>query len=186
MTCPAPKVPYQRPTEETIAAFWDCVDIRGPDECWMWQKGTSPAGYGLWWRLRHRTRWAHRLAWEFHHDQPIPPGLIIRHHCDTPGCVNPKHLAVGTHADNLADARTRGRLRQGSRRNPNLDEADVYEARHLHFVHGLTVTRCAEVLGLSLGFTSELLRGIWWRHVPMPPGFAHAPPRDKTPKGQAA
>lgn len=70
--------------------------------CWLWTS-VYKNDYGAFGRLA-----AHRLSYELHNG-PIPKGLIVRHKCDTPACVNPAHLVVGTFKDNTADMVTRGR-----------------------------------------------------------------------------
>jgi hypothetical protein len=58
------------------------------------------------------TRRAHRVAWIKAHG-PIPTGLVVRHICDNPPCVNVDHLVLGTDADNIHDMHERGRYRGG-------------------------------------------------------------------------
>ena len=53
---------------------------------------------------------AHRLAWVAANGRPVPDGLCVLHSCDTPPCVNPAHLWVGTRKDNHADAVRKGRM----------------------------------------------------------------------------
>lgn len=98
--------------------FWSKLDKRGPDECWPWLSGTDRYGYG---RLgigrtadgTRATAGAHRLSWVLAAGRNIPPGMHVLHRCDRPGCVSPKHLFLGTHADNLADMAAKGRSTRG-------------------------------------------------------------------------
>lgn len=76
--------------------------------CQLWH--THKSKYGSV-RVGKRQVPAHRASYE-RHVGPIPPGLLIRHHCDTPACVNPDHLIPGTYSQNTNDARERGRLRK--------------------------------------------------------------------------
>ena len=89
--------------------FWPKVDTSG--DCWLWRASVDRHGYGrisMGGRGAGYTR-AHRASWMIHHG-PIPKGLMVLHSCDTPGCVNPAHLFLGTQRDNMDDALRKGRL----------------------------------------------------------------------------
>lgn len=89
--------------------FWPKIALAGDDECWEWQaaKFTNfPYGaFGVTWK---QTVLAHRFMFETYCGA-IPPGLNVLHSCDNPPCVNPNHLFLGTHQDNQADMRQKGR-----------------------------------------------------------------------------
>src|SRR3990167_7794333 len=85
--------------------FWSKV-ICGPG-CWNWTRATNTHGYG--WVTWNKTQThAHRVAWEITNG-PIPKGKHVLHHCDNTKCVNPSHLYLGTHADNMRDRADRRR-----------------------------------------------------------------------------
>lgn len=80
----------------------------GDDPCWIWNMAVDKDGYGKFTIASSPVR-AHRYSLELHTGQPIPDGLEALHHCDIPGCVNPKHLYAGSHNDNIRDKVSRGR-----------------------------------------------------------------------------
>lgn len=90
------------------ARFWSKVDKRGPDECWPWKAQTRWDGYGRFVVMR-KPQWSHRYSWELH-NRPLKPGEHVLHSCHNPGCCNPAHLSVGTHAENMAEAQRVGRF----------------------------------------------------------------------------
>lgn len=76
--------------------------------CWLWTGYLHPKGYGYV-EVGGRKHRAHRLFYQ-ELVGPIPAGMILCHKCDTPACVNPAHVFVGTDADNVADMKAKGRL----------------------------------------------------------------------------
>lgn len=75
--------------------------------CLLWLGQVNNWGYGvLSWR--GRTHGAHRLSF-MEAFGPIDANLVVCHKCDVPGCINPDHLFLGTHADNMADRDRKGR-----------------------------------------------------------------------------
>ncbi len=74
--------------------------------CWLWIGSTDTSGYGIG-KVQGEVR-AHRVSWTLVHG-PIPIDMQVLHRCDTPACVNPEHLFLGTHQDNMADLRAKGR-----------------------------------------------------------------------------
>ena len=93
--------------------------------CWEWQGYIRKDGYGEcdprflgledFGAERTNGQWralVHRVFYTIHVG-PIPDGLIVRHKCDNPPCVNPDHLELGTRTDNAQDRVERGRTRLG-------------------------------------------------------------------------
>jgi hypothetical protein len=56
------------------------------------------------------NQYAHRFSWEMHFG-PIPKGLRVLHSCDTPLCIRPDHLFLGTQLDNMRDCAKKNRWR---------------------------------------------------------------------------
>lgn len=131
--------------------------------CHQWIKSRNPRGYGHIYDGK-RVRSAHRVAWELANGREIPAGMEIRHKCDNRGCVNPDHLEIGTHRQNMEDRSNRGRFRGEQAGTAKLTEADVREIRALP-AGSVSVKELARRYGVSYSAMSCCVRGISWSHV---------------------
>lgn len=80
--------------------------------CWEWTQYVRDGGYGLI-KVWGTFIPAHRYSYELHKG-PIPDGMLVLHDCDNKKCINPDHLHIGTHADNMREAAERGLMPKGN------------------------------------------------------------------------
>ncbi len=99
-----------------IHRFWSKVEVMGEDDCWEWKSPSIAAGYGVIFTIkddRYVGIASHRCSWELHYG-PIPDSEHVLHRCDNGLCVNPRHLFLGSNADNIKDRVSKGRSRKSA------------------------------------------------------------------------
>lgn len=131
--------------------------------CWKWKGYVSPHGYGEI-SIKHRSVRANRFSYTLYNGA-IPDGLNVLHSCDNPACVNPAHLFVGTHADNIKDKVSKQRQARGVNHGmAKITPAIVYSIRMLARA-GKTQKFIAQLVGLTQAAVSLIVIGEKWGHV---------------------
>ena len=130
--------------------------------CWLWLLSCNPRGYGYVACPRDKkVKRAHRYIWELQNG-PIPAGLCLLHTCDVPSCVNPDHLVLGTHLENMEDMVRKGRSTAGER-NPNARFSNEIIAS-IFTRSDLSVEDLAETYSTTPSVVREIRKGKRWKH----------------------
>lgn len=128
--------------------------------CHVWQGGLLKSGYGCF-----RSRPAHRWIWAYINGA-IPDGLVVRHKCDNPPCVNVDHMELGTVRQNQDDMVSRGRSLKGSKNAiAKLDEEKVREIRIAVRDKASTQLDLARKYGVTPPCINAIIVGRSWKHV---------------------
>ncbi len=146
--------------------FWEKVSPEPNTGCWLWVGAYRDGGYGAL-GVGATSRSAHRVAWELTHG-PVPDGMEVCHTCDLPTCVNPEHLFLGTHLDNMRDRDAKGRGHQvyGARQHrAHFTDEIVLTMRARCAAGGVSQSAIAREFGVSVNCIHHILRGKTWAHV---------------------
>ncbi len=147
--------------------FFDLVGAKTETGCIHWNGPIDKTkGYGSF----HATiagkkpLGAHRISYELMVG-PIPKGLYVLHRCDNRICINPTHLFLGTHLDNIADCNAKGRQARGEKQgNSKLTTDDIHEIRR-RCQNGESQRSIAELFGVRQSAISRIFLRIDWKHI---------------------
>lgn len=151
-------------TDKDIARFWGKASRQ---DCWEWQAGQSPDGYGKFSVKRGKkalTFRAHRLSFYFSNGYILKEKLIC-HTCDNPLCINPKHLFEGSVRDNARDMIAKGRANSAhGEQLSTLTEAQVISIRE-RVAKGEKQISIARELGLGKNQIWYIVNRKTWKHL---------------------
>lgn len=142
--------------------LWDRVSIKEVDKCWLWLGHKDRYGYGRVTYKGRREQLITRVVWELINGN-IPKGMCVCHRCDNPRCVNPKHLFLATHSENMKDMkekkRGRGKIMYGLE-NPKgkLSKEQVAEIRRRR-ANGERGVNLAEEFGVTPTAICSIYKG---------------------------
>ena len=153
-----------QPLEPRLFSQIEVSGHRG--SCWLWNGVKDDHGYGKMSLNGHEER-VHRIMYKLVNGE-IPNGLFVLHRCDTPACVNPDHLFVGTQKDNMQDCIKKGRF---NAKGPTAEQSGTAkltqrEVNHIRFFYdmGATQTEIAEEYEVSISTISLIVRERTWKH----------------------
>lgn len=159
--------------------FWDKVYKDGPvpehmphlGKCWVWTAYRGPEGYGKFWARNDTNTMmlAHVASWILHGGQS-PGNLCVCHHCDTPECVRPDHLFLGTNKNNSDDQKRKGRdshcIKRGeSNGTSRLTTEQVLEIRRLYSAGGISQLSLAKMFSVSERNIFFIVHRLHWKHI---------------------
>ena len=133
-----------------IERFFQKVNKSGSEaypDCWIWRGGRTSKDYGSFKYYQDRSAIGSHVSSYLFHIGEVPKGMLVRHRCDNPPCVNPEHLLLGTNSDNMKDMYARGRNGSSTKkrthcfRGHSFDEFGVYERKKKN---GKTDRTCRE------------------------------------------
>jgi hypothetical protein len=147
-------------TQDAESEFWDKADskIQSAQSCVEWKACLDPNGYGRV-NFKKKCRLAHRVAFELIKGV-IPRGMHVLHRCDNPSCVNPLHLFLGTHADNMDDRQSKGRQPHGE--SMHWAKLSNHKVQEIRGVGGKTQYEIADMFGVHQSTVSRILRRKNW------------------------
>lgn len=146
---------YKRP--RPIDVFLSRVNKT--ESCWLWTSWKNTSGYGMM-HYKGKDTVASRLSWIFHHGE-IPDGMFVLHKCDVPACVNPEHLFLGNHQENMEDMCKKGRRAYGNRK---LTDSNVIEIKKL-LAQGDQNLTIAKQFNIDPSTVSNIRHGKHWRKL---------------------
>lgn len=132
--------------------FWS--KIRKTTDCWLWE-GSKSSGYGKI-CVNNKSVSVHRISFILHKGK-IPKGMSVLHTCDEPSCVNPNHLWVGTHRENMMDRDNKGR--SGTAK---LNRKKVKEIRNIYSTRDCTQEELGKQFGVSTTAISNIIKNKRW------------------------
>lgn len=152
-------------TKQVVAKFEARFAKRGEDDCWEWgiKGGIGIAG---------KRYTPSRISYAIYKGE-VPRHLDVCHTCDNPKCVNPNHLFLGTHLDNMRDCKAKGRnhiQRNPGETNPKakLTEEKVKEIRRRYKRVSKNVSNGRQLaieFGVSKKMITYIAAGKFWKHI---------------------
>lgn len=137
--------------------------INKTETCWLWTGATKTNGYGNF-GLNNKSFGAHVMA-VLLDGRDVPQGYEVMHKCDNPACVNPEHLVVASHKENMADASRKGRMVRGERHQFAKANDEMVRQIRAKAAQGIKQAALAKEYGIHQTTVGKIVLNKIWKHV---------------------
>lgn len=148
-------------SDNWVERFW--TYIKKTPSCWIWSSISQGHRYGV--ISIEKKRWrAHRASYLLHYGS-FDENLHVLHKCDDPRCVNPEHLFLGSHQENMKDRNFKKRyacLVGEKNGQAKLTAADVI---YIRSKPGIPIKKLAQTLNVSIGCIEDIIYNRSWKHI---------------------
>lgn len=155
---------------DEIMRFWSKVKVTArTEDCWIWNGLKTKTGYGQMsiGGRKGKIWFTHRFSYQLAYGE-IPEGAHVLHRCDNPSCVNPNHLFLGTHKDNMQDMVNKGRkaIKYGEDTVHHKLTADkVISIRERFARGGISQSALAREMGVTQVAIQRIVTRRTWKHI---------------------
>ena len=157
---------YLAETEaDVLKYFWN--HVKKTDTCWIWIGSRDECGYGRPNRRGFKLTRMHRFSYELHFGPILCSDLFVLHKCDTPPCVNPSHLELGSKLENARHRDQRHRSGTLGERNhcAVLTERAVHDIRSRYTGETGQMAQLAKEYGVAWPTIQNVVKRVTWKHV---------------------
>lgn len=145
----------------TLEDYFHKNTIKETNGCWIWTGTKLRRGYGgvgsTRWGKQFKIYSAHRLSY-FYYKGEIPEGIFVCHSCDNPSCINPDHLFLGTHEDNMRDMINKAR--KGNKFGEEGANAKLTKEQAIYILQNMETITAWE-LSMQFNVCRQTIQNIW-------------------------
>ncbi|EOC0398822.1 HNH endonuclease [Cronobacter sakazakii] len=136
-------------------------------DCLIWTGAVNDRGYGRI-KVKGEIILAHRFAYCIANGLTLKEieGMVIRHKCDNPTCINPTHLETGTQMDNIRDRNKRGRTASGELNGSaklTVEQVEEILSTYIPFDKKFGGVALGKRYGVSQSTISKIVLGKRWK-----------------------
>ena len=145
-------------TDSMIKRFESKFTKGEADDCWEWEASKHERGYGYFYTSHYYSQrkmdFAHRFSYHLYNGIKPTEKDAVCHKCDNPKCVNPNHLFLGTHKDNMRDMVNKGRNYAPKQKLSEQDIIDILKMR----TDGMLLKQIALIFNIDESHCSRICR----------------------------